>query len=193
MAQNGSVTFADEIWEDLTDAYFRRIPRSEDYSIAWVIWHMARIEDITMNMLVAGTPQLAYADNWLERIKSPVIDTGNAMDIDAVRQLSTCIEYDAVRAYRIAVGRRTREIVMQLEPENLNQKVSPERLQRVLDEGAVVEEAQGIVEYWSKRTVAGLLLMPPTRHNMVHINQALRIKNRTCLGIRVYLNPDTYS
>lgn len=178
MTQSDLWSFADEIWEDITDESFRHIPQSEDYSIAWIIWHIARIEDITMNMLVAGTPQLVDRDHWLERIKSPVIDTGNAMDVDAVRQFSVCVDGDALRAYRQAVGRRTREIVMQLTSEHLKQRVAPERLQQVLDEGAVVEEARGIVDYWSKRTVAGLLLMPPTRHNMIHINQALRIKNR---------------
>jgi hypothetical protein len=31
---------------------------------------------------------------------------------------------------------------------------------------------------WSKRTVAGLLPMPPTRHNFLHLNEALRIKQK---------------
>ena len=178
MASSFFESFADEIWEDLTDASFRRIPRNEDYSIAWVIWHIARIEDITMNMLVAGTPQLAYTEKWLLRIKSPYIDTGNAMDVEAVSTLSNNIDIGVLRAYRVAVGRRTREIVQTLTVDDLKQNIKPERLQRVMDEGAVVQEAKGIVDYWSKRTIAGLLLMPPTRHNMVHINQALKIKKR---------------
>jgi hypothetical protein len=171
-------SFADEIWENLTEQGFRRIPKIEDYSIAWVIWHIARIEDITMNLLVAGSPQLAYSDNWLARIKSPCSDTGNAMDRQAVTLLSSSVDIDALRAYRVAVGRRTREIVKTLNVEDLKRKVSPDRIQMIIDQGAVVPEAKGIVNYWSRRTVAGLLLMPPTRHNMVHVNQALRIKKR---------------
>jgi hypothetical protein len=45
-----------------------------------------------------------------------------------------------------------------------------------MDEGALLPEAIGILQYWSKRTIAGLLLMPPTRHNFLHLNEALRIK-----------------
>jgi hypothetical protein len=78
----------------------------------------------------------------------------------------------------LAVGRRTREIVKQLQPAELKQKVEPSRLQQVLDEGAVVEAARGIVDYWSKRNTAGLLLMPATRHNLIHLNEALQIKRR---------------
>ena len=178
MIQSDYTSFADEIWEDITEESVRRIPQNEDYSIAWVIWHMARIEDITMNMLVAGTPQLATSGNWLARINSPVVDSGNAMHIEAVRQLSDDVDIAAVRAYRNGVGRRTREIVQDLRLEDLKRKMTAKDIQQVLDQGAVVEEARGIVNYWSKRTVAGLLLMPPTRHNMIHINQALRIKRR---------------
>jgi hypothetical protein len=179
MVSSDILSFADKIWKDITEEGVRRIPSREDYSIAWVIWHMSRVEDMTMNVLVAGTPQLVYTGNWFPRLKCPVVDTGNAMDSEAVRQLSNSVDIDVLRQYRIAVGRRTREIVKALKPGQLKEKVLPERIQQLLDEGAVVEEARGIVDYWSKRTIAGLLLMPPTRHNMVHINQALRIKTRS--------------
>jgi hypothetical protein len=56
-------------------------------------------------------------------------------------------------------------------------KISPERILEVRRSGAMVSAAQGIVDYWSRRTVAGLLLMPPTRHCFLHLNEALRIKH----------------
>ena len=71
-----------------------------------------------------------------------------------------------------------REIVQQLEPQALKRKVDPSHLQQVWDEGAVVEAARGIVDYWGRRNIAGLLLMPATRHNLVHLNEALRLKQR---------------
>ena len=100
------------------------------------------------------------------------------MDAEAIADLSRTIEFEALRAYRLAVGCRTREIVAQLRPEALKQKVDPARLRRVMDGGAVVEAARGIVDYWGRRTIAGLLLMPPTRHNFLHLNEALRLKQR---------------
>jgi hypothetical protein len=47
-----------------------------------------------------------------------------------------------------------------------------------MESGALVESAHGIAEYWSKRDIAGLLLMPATRHNLVHLNEALNLKRR---------------
>lgn len=156
----------------------RRIPHGDCHSIAWLIWHIARCEDITMNLLVAGAPQILYQEGWLSLTKSPVCDTGNAMDDAAVANFNNTIDIEALRAYRLAVGRRTREIVKQLQPADLKRKVEPSRIQRVMDEGAVVEAARGIVDYWSRRNVAGLLLMPATRHNLIHLGEALQLKRR---------------
>ena len=54
--------------------------------------------------------------------------------------------------------------------------MEPHRIQNVLDEGAVIPEAMEVICYWGSRTIAGLLLMPATRHNVLHLNEALRIR-----------------
>jgi hypothetical protein len=178
MAQSGSWSFEDEILDDMTEEQIRRIPQKYEHSIAWLIWHMARIEDVTMNMLVAGTAQILHRDNWLKKMKVTYQDTGNAMSVEDVSNLSAKIDIESLRKYRLAVGRRTREIAKELQPEELKQKVDPSRLQQVMDEGAVVEAARGLIDYWGRRSIAGLLLMPPIRHNIVHLNEALRLKRR---------------
>lgn len=162
----------------MAEEHIRRIPPNCEHSVAWCIWHLARIEDATMNVLVASGPQILHREDWLDRMKVAVRDTGNAMDEAAVANLSATVDIEALRAYRMTVGRGTREIVQQLQPEELKQKVEPSRLQRLMDEGAVVDEARGLIDYWGRRNIAGLLLMPPTRHNMVHLNEALRLKQR---------------
>jgi len=178
MARTEPWSFEDQVFCDIPEEQVRRIPRNCDHSVAWLIWHIARCEDITMNLLVAGSPQILRRGNWLKQMKITACDTGNAMDEKSVTDLSNAIDIEALRAYRLAVGRRTREIVKQLQPEELKQKVEPSRLQRVMDEGAVAEAASGIADYWGKRNIAGLLLMPATRHNLVHLNEALQLKRR---------------
>ncbi len=160
----------------------RCIPPGGEHSIAWLFWHIARIEDVTMNVLVAGRPQLLLQNGWLERLEVAARHTGNAMSLQAVADLSATLDLDALRLYRLEVGRQTRQIVMQLSPEALQHKVDPARLQQLVDEGAVVQAARGLIDYWGSLKVAGLLLMPPTRHNFVHLNEALRIKKK-CLSV----------
>jgi hypothetical protein len=184
MAQTGFATFEDEIWLGLSEAAARVIPKRAEHSIAWNFWHLARIEDVTMNLLVADTPQLFEADGWLRRLGVVDKDTGNAMSEQRIAEISAKVDLEALRSYRTAVGRRTREIVQGLQPGDLKKKVDPERLQRVLAEGAVEPAAMGLIKYWGGRTCAGLLLMPPTRHNFVHLNEALKLMQKIHLSPR---------
>ncbi len=47
-------SFEDEVLDSLTEADYRHIPPKGEHSIAWVIWHIARIEDVTMNSAGRG-------------------------------------------------------------------------------------------------------------------------------------------
>ncbi|MFZ2096992.1 MAG: hypothetical protein WAV05_10175 [Anaerolineales bacterium] len=131
-------------------------------------------------MLVSGDGQLVKREGWLEKIGAPIEDTGNATNVEKVKLLSEAINLPALRAYRVAVGQNTRQIVSQLTAVDLDQKVDPARLEEVRLAGAVVSEAPEVLAYWGKKTISGLLLMPATRHCILHLNEGLRIKD--CLS-----------
>lgn len=171
-------SFEDAILDELSESHFRRIPENCEHSIAWCIWHLARIEDVAMNILVADSPQVFTQAGWRERLGVPFHDCGNEMDDGNLLALSMEIDLQALRDYRAAVGFRTRQIVVQLKKTDLKEKVDPIRIQRVLDEGAILEASRGITDYWSRRDIAGLLLMPASRHNLVHLGEALQLKQR---------------
>jgi hypothetical protein len=171
-------SYEDYLLDDLTEEKWRRIPQNSEHSIVWNIWHLARIEDATMNLLVAGQPQLFNEDNWQQRLHAPICNSGNDIPMADVVKLSEAVDLAALRAYRTAVGKRTQNIVSNLTIADFKQKANPDRLQQIMDEGVLVPAAVGILEYWSRRTIAGLLLMPPTRHNMVHLNEVCNLKQR---------------
>ena len=178
MSHAGLWSFEDEALDGVTESQMRMIPPNWEHSIAWMVWHMTRCEDVTMNLLVAGSPQVLLQEGWLEHMKINLRDTGNAMDADGVEEFSSVVDLQALRAYRMAVGCRTREIVMKLLPEQVKRKVDSARMEHIRSEGAVFEAASGLLDYWGGLSIAGLLLMPPTRHNFIHWNEALRIKKK---------------
>jgi hypothetical protein len=171
-------SFEDEILGDLSEKAMRLIPKNSNHSLVWIIWHLARVEDVTMNLLVANGQQVLNGDDWLKRMKIKNRNTGNGMNDRDVAGLSAKIDLNGLRAYRLAVGRATRKTVMKLKPEDFKRKVEPARIQLIWDEKAMVEGGRGIVNYWSKRDIAGLLLMPPTRHCFLHLNEARRIREK---------------
>lgn len=71
-----------------------------------------------------------------------------------------------------------REIVQQLAQAGFGRKIASGGLRRIRDQGDVLAAADEIVIHWSKRTKAGLLLMPATRHNFLHLNEATRIRQK---------------
>jgi len=147
MWQSGLWSFEDVVFEGLTEEQARCLPLRAEHSIAWLIWHIARCEDITMNLLVAGSPQVLLSENWLDSLHISSRDTGNTLEPAAMVAFNESINILALRAYRAAVGRRTRQVATPLTAAQLKQRVDPSRLRRVRDEGAVAPAASGIVDY----------------------------------------------
>ncbi|HYE80958.1 MAG TPA: hypothetical protein VEG39_02190 [Clostridia bacterium] len=54
MSSIDAETFEDELWKGLDEETFHNVTGVKDRTIAYGMWHSARIEDITMNILVAG-------------------------------------------------------------------------------------------------------------------------------------------
>lgn len=180
MSQINVMTFEDELWEGLGETVFRTMPTVKDETIAWSLWHLTRIEDITMNILVADEKQVINTDDWQEKMNIKVCDTGNSMTDEEIIDLSSKINMQELRKYRIAVGRKSRDVIRSFQPADLKRKVEPVRLQRVLDERAVlkVDSAQWLIDFWGRKNVAGIILMPLTRHQKVHINESMRLKKK---------------
>jgi len=179
MSNVGLYSFADEVWDRASEMTLRCVPPKFEHSIAWIIWHLARIEDMTMNGLLVAKTQVFFQDDWPTKLKIDLRHSGNVVmdDVD-VTELSKVIDIDALKAYRLAVGRSTQEVVKALEADDLERNIEPARLQELLENGSVVEEASDLLTYWGSLTIAGLLLMPSTRHNFVHLNEALRVKKK---------------
>ena len=175
----GEATFLDEVKAGLTRKAFLTMPTPDDATIAWDLWRITRIEDLVAGLLIDGRAQV-LGERWLFCMGVDVRDTGNAMSDAEILALSAALDMDALFAYRAAVGRRTREIILALTPSDLKRKPNGESLARVLKEGGVAEHPDSVwlIDFWGGKNVAGLLLMPITRHQAGHLNDCMRLKQR---------------
>lgn len=177
-AVSGSVheTMEDLIWQEFNEQLFRTATDAKGRTVLYGIWHSARIEDITLNMLVAGKAQLFETENWQSKINSPIKHTGNSLNKDEISAFSQTINIEALKAYKIAVGKNTRQIINQLKPGELNEKVMRQNLPLIIEQQAVdnVDSANWLIEFWGRKSKAGIILMPALRHNLTHINESLR-------------------
>ncbi|PWG81305.1 hypothetical protein [Pararcticibacter amylolyticus] len=179
-------TFEDELWDGLDEETLRFAVNKKGRTIVYGLWHSARIEDITMNLLVAGRDQLFEKDKWEEKIKSPVRHTGNSLSSTEIMNFSSLIDITELKAYRTEVGRNSENIIRNLKQEDLHRKIYKDNLKRILDEGAVdnVESANWLIDFWRKKDVAGIILMPCLRHQLVHINESMEAKSNNRKTVR---------
>lgn len=172
-------TIIEHLWDGLNERAFRTMPTVKDVTIAWNIWHITRIEDITSNILIADTNQVMN-DEWMNRMHTSVKDTGNAMTDDEIIAFSSSLKPDELRKYRDTVGTKTKKILAGIRKEDLKHKFRKEQLERIMNEGCLLEHPDSIwlLDFWGKKNVAGILLMPITRHQVVHINDSIKLKRK---------------
>ncbi|MFB9826576.1 DinB family protein [Lederbergia wuyishanensis] len=174
-------TLEDKLMKNLDETTFRQFPvpnPDTKNSIAWHLWHIARIEDMTMNLLVADEQQVLYSANWLEKMNISFTHSGNDMPEEDIAILSSRIDIHSLLAYRAAVGIQTQKVISSLKPGQFKIQVDQNRITRLFDEKAVLPNSRWLAEYWSKKNIAGLMLMPATRHIFLHLNKCVRIKEK---------------
>jgi len=166
-------TLLDDLLKGLTDAQVRGRPHSGVNTIAWLIWHAARVEDVGVNRFVIDGAQVLDG-GWLERLGGGRRDVGTGMTDTEVDALSARLDLAALRGYWDAVTRRTLDVVATLPDQDLAAVVPADRVKRVCaDEGAVAPGAEWLTEFWAKgRTRGWVLAQTPLLHVYGHYFEA---------------------
>jgi DinB superfamily len=181
MALAGGLTMQDDTLKRLEEEHLRANPDGL-CSIAWHIWHMTRIEDVTANTLLRGTPEVLDRADWLARLGVEVRHVGTGDTDDEVRGFSEQVDIPALLAYRDAVGRETRAWVRDLDFSTLD--VVPDVAARVAAAPPIVSErAAWLPRFYAGKSAAFLLSFPIVAHGYMHWAEARVTRAR--LGFRV--------
>jgi hypothetical protein len=161
----------------LGDDELRQRPQQGTNSLAWLLWHMARSEDMAVNLLVAGRPQVVEEDGWMERLHLTRADIGTGMNDDEVAEFTASAEISAIREYRTAVGLRTREVVTALPAEQFSAPIDAALLRRSFDEGAIAPEGGWLRGFLDGKANEFVLCHACLRHNFMHIGEAMCVRS----------------
>ena len=123
----------DRLLAGLTEAQLRARPHGQN-SIAWLLWHVARAEDIGVNAFACDRPQVFDEGDWGKRIDSGRRDLGTSMTSDEVTAFSARADLGALRDYWRAVGDHTIEIVRREGDCGWEEAVSPAHMGRIIRE-----------------------------------------------------------
>jgi hypothetical protein len=129
-------------------------PDPEANSIAWLVWHLSRIEDDHVAG-AAGTEQVWTADGWVDRFGLPFArgEHGYGMDGDDVAKVR--VSGDLLAGYYDAVAARSAAYVAGLTPDDLD---------RVVDEA------------WDPPVTLGVRLVSVVNEVNAHLGQAQYVR-----------------
>lgn len=116
------IEHVDEITEGLTEAVSSYRPTPDANSIAWLLWHSARVQDIQLAD-VAGVEQVWQRDGWVDRfgLDLPKGDMGYGHSSDDVAKVKA--PADLLSGYYHAVHELTLEYLGGITAEELTRVV----------------------------------------------------------------------
>ncbi len=179
-----------DLWQIIPDPLLRQRPDPRINSIAWNLWHIARVEDATINRFVADQSQVLDEGTWLTRMNLPWRHNSYAMTSVEVDTLNQRVDLSALQGYSGAVAARTRAIVNQLDVAHLNDVarldavLSEERVRMVLvEEGLAHPQAQGLIENYVGASKGRMLMNHGLTHTFMHVGEIGEIAS--LLGIEL--------
>ncbi len=179
---SGPLWLEDAVCAGLADDQLRLRPSDGGNSLAWLLWHTARIEDVAVNVVLAAQPQVLDLDGWRTRLNLTNRDVGTGMADTDVANLGARVDIPTLRAYRAAVGRRTRAQVAAMQSDELALPVTARDVERAAAIGAFSQEAEWLRSFWEGRPKGWYLSWTAAGHNYLHLGEAMCIKGRAGLG-----------
>lgn len=145
----------------------RRLPGHT--SIAWLLWHIARGEDVAVNVILRNAPTVLAQNGWSERLQITRRDIGTGMTDAEVDDLGATANVLLLRDYRAAVGRATRVWFSDLDLNTLSRPIA-DAGERAHQAGAFAPAALRLVRSWNGRTGAWFLHWLAIGHNQAHLD-----------------------
>jgi hypothetical protein len=172
---------AERAFAGLTDEQMRVRPREDLNSLAWLMWHIARAEDIIVNQALAGRPQV-FDEAWMKRLGISRPDFGIGMTSPEVSELSRQIDVGALREYRDAVGRRTREVVGGFTAQDWDGAVAPEGVERAAADGGFGARTDALKKAFPGRPRSAVLSGIALFHSAGHMGEAATVRTAGGFG-----------
>jgi hypothetical protein len=162
---------------DLSEAQVRTPPCPGVNTLTWLVWHMARAEDIGVNRFVTDGEQVLDAGNWNSRLGVDRRDLGTGMTPQEVLDLSAQIDVEALHAYWDAVEERTVAVVQSLHADDLDTILDASHVRRVFAHDELdTPDALWVRDYMEGQPRGFFLIHLGLTHIFVHRGEAEAIR-----------------
>ena len=148
------IEHVDEVTDGLTDEVALYRPTPEANTIAWLVWHSARIQDAQL-CDIAGTEQVWFREGWVDRFALDLPRDAHGYGHTAEEVAKVRAPADLLAGYYRAVHRESLQYVA---------SVSPDELARIVDRN------------WNPPVTAGARLVSIIDDAAQHLGQAAYLR-----------------
>lgn len=147
--------FYSELLNDWTEEQLRTIPHESMNSLLWVIWHVARVEDVGVTRFVMQEEQVLKSGNWNDKLGVTDIHFGFGSGHDVMVAMNQKFDVNGVWDYFKAVREYTYDAITRVTPEQLDEVLSRDEVNKVMRiEGVglpiVLDEVENIYSGWTR-------------------------------------------
>jgi hypothetical protein len=171
-----------DIWQRVPHDLMIQRPHPRVNSIAWILWHMARGEDVGINRFIADNKQVLDQGNWMEHMNVPYRHHGSEMTSTEVDDFNTRINMDGLHGYILAVQARTREVVSRLTLSGMDAVMDEAYLRKIMVEEEVAHsDPEGFIQNYLPWNKGKILFTLAITHPYQHMGEIFAIA--TFLGV----------
>ncbi len=102
------------------------VPAAESNSIAFILWHMTRVEDFFVSRVIQREVELYEAEGWREKLGTPAKDTGFDYTLEQL-QAWPVPKLEIIHGYYDSVRKKTLALLKNITSERLSELARPDR------------------------------------------------------------------
>lgn len=155
------------------DNLFKELNDYKNENIIWNLWHIMRIEDLIVNILICEKESILN-EKLKNELNISITDTGNSLTKEEIKKFAKNINIKKLKYYNDKIKKNTINLIKRLKAEDIKRKINKINLEKIINGCGVTKDNLWLIDYWSKKDIAGLLLMPLSRHIIVHLNQCYK-------------------
>lgn len=155
------------------DNLFKELNDYKNENIIWNLWHIMRIEDLIVNILICEKESILN-EKLKNELNISITDTGNSLTKEEIKKFAKNINIKKLKYYSDKISKNTINLIKRLKAEDIKRKINKINLEKIINGCGVTKDNLWLIDYWGKKDITGLLLMPLSRHIIVHLNQCYK-------------------
>jgi hypothetical protein len=162
----------------LTHEQMKERPDGRGNSVAWLMWHTARTEDMAINSIIQGTPQILIEGNWAEKLGIDATHIGTGLGEEEVAEFTKELNVEAVDQYWQETANASYRWLKSISSSDLD--VVPDFQERLAAVPPVIVggSSELAIQFWKARNAGQLFQGLVIGHGFIHVGQMQEIGGR---------------